>query len=418
MSFARLRLVSLAALLAVAAGPALPGDDHGHGRSLPDDPHLSVSGAVEAAAERLRLGQWNRQRAAVAASRRARGGAWLGDAPALAGTWHDYSSLNDHDYYEAELFVSLPLWRVGERKARRELAEQDAALARLEGEARLLAVAGDVRQALWQVLEARTRVTLLEQGEANARRYAEQMAQRVAGGDASQADLLQSRQLVLKLRSQVLEASALLVDQSRRWRLITGLDALPQEPAEQAAAIDGIRAEHPLLLQARARVDWLRAELQAQRKGGSQRPALQLGVKREDVDQLAPPLDSVGIGFAVPLGRGRDNAVTVEQTSQALLEAEVAAQALQRELKEELHDVRHQINIIERHMSDSGALLEIAQQVLAMEQLANRQGEITVIEVLRAGQGLAEARQRHAVLTLQRQALTARYNQVVGELPR
>ena len=188
------------------------------------------------------------------------------------------------------------------------------------------------------------------------------------------------------------------------------------DPARLHAAVLEHRAESAE--QARARVDWLRAELQAQRKGGSQRPALQLGVKREDFDQLAPPLDSVGIGFAVPLGRGRDNAVTVEQTSQALLEAEVAAQVLQRELKEELHDVRHQINIIERHMSDSGALLEIAQQVLAMEQLANRQGEITVIEVLRAGQGLAEARQRHAVLTLQRQALTARYNQAVGELPR
>lgn len=410
--------MSLVALLAMATGAALADAAHEGLGDLPHDSRLSLPQAVAAAAERQRLGQWRQQRAAVAEARRAQGGAWLGDAPSLGGNWYDYRSLASEDFYETELFVALPLWRAGERRARRELAAQDAALAQAQGRARLLVIAGDVRQALWQLLDARTRVALLAQGETTARQYADQMAQRLAAGDASRADLLQSNELVLELRSQVLDARAQLVDRSRRWRLITGLVTLPQEPVEQVSAIDGIRDEHPLQQQAMAQVALLRAELAAHRRSGSRRPTLQLGMRREDVDELAPPLDSVSIAFDVPLGRGRDNAVAVKQSEQALLEAEVALQALGRQLREELHDVRHQIGIVDGHLADSAELVEIARQVLDMQQLANEAGEIAVIEVLRAGLALSQARQRQAILTLQRQALTAQYNQVVGELPR
>lgn len=385
--------------------------------SVAVDSNLSLPASVTAATERLRLQDWTQQRQQVAQSRRELGAAWLGDAPRLGGSWRDYDWNSDNDLYEAELYLTMPLWRVGERKAVRAAAEKDATLAALQTQAQTLASAAQVRRAYWKLLDARTGIEFLQQLLAGAEHYAQQMTARFEAGDVARTELLQSRQQVFKFRSQILDAEAMLIDSSRRWRLVTGLDAMPADAVEQVSTVAAISEQHPLLQLAMAEVDLLRSEVEARRKTGSLRPEVSLSLKRETFDELAPPLDSIGIGIDIPLGRGKSNAVAVSRVQQRLLEAEVALQNLQRELEENLHEVRHQAHINERNLEDSQQLVEIAQQVYTMQKLANEQGEITVIEVLRAGQDLAEAQQRNTLLSLSRDALVARYNQAVGELP-
>jgi cobalt-zinc-cadmium efflux system outer membrane protein len=381
------------------------------------DDMLSLPASVTAATERLRLKDWTQQRQQVAQSRRELGAAWLGDAPRLGGSWRDYDWNNGSDLYEAELYLTMPLWRIGERKAIRAAAEKDTTLAALQTQARTLATAAEVRRAYWQLLDARTGVELLQRLLAGAERYAQQMTAQFEAGDVARTELLQSRQQVFEFRSQVLDAESMLIDSSRRWRLVTGLDAMPADAVEQASTIAVITEQHPLMQLAMAEVDLLRAEVEASRKTGSLRPEVSLSLKRENFDDLAPPLDSIGIGIDIPLGRGKSNAVAVSRVQQRLLEAEVALQLLQRELQENLHEVRHQAHVNESNLEDSQQLVEIAQQLYTMQKLANEQGEITVIEVLRAAQDLAEAQQRYTLLSLTRDALVARYNQAVGVLP-
>ena len=396
----------------------LRGSDSGvYMANVAKDSMLSLPASVTAATERLRLKDWTQQRQQVAQSRRELGAAWLGDAPRLGGSLRDYDWNNDSDLYEAELHLTMPLWRTGERKAMRSAAEKDATLAALQTQARTLATAAEVRRAYWQLLDVRTGVELLQQLLAGAERYAQQMTARFEAGDVARTELLQSRQQVFEFRSQVLDAESMLIDGSRRWRLVTGLDAMPADAVEQASTIAVITEQHPLIQLAMAEVDLLRAEVEARRKTGSLRPEVSLSLKREDFDDLAPPLDSIGIGIDIPLGRGKSNAVAVSRVQQRLLEAEVALQLLQRELQENLHEVRHQAHVNESNLEDSQQLVEIAQQVYTMQKLANEQGEITVIEVLRAAQDLAEAQQRYTLLSLTRDALVARYNQAVGVLP-
>jgi outer membrane protein TolC len=411
----RIRLLRVLGLLLIGLAH---GSDHGASMAnLPEDPDLSLPGAVSAATERLRLQDWTFQRQQVAESRRQHGAAWLGDAPSLGGSWRDYNWNNDSDFYEAELFLTLPLWHAGERKAIRVAAEKDAALALLQTRARTLTIAAEVRGALWQLLDARSRIELLRQLLAGAERYAGQMASRFEAGDVARTELLQSRQQVFDFRSQVLDAETQLIDSSRRWRLVTGLDAVPADALEQVSTIAVITEQHPLLQLAMAEVDLLRAELAANRHSGSLRPAFSVGLKRENFDEVAPPLDSIGIGFDIPLGRGKSNAIAVSRTQQRLLEAEVALQNLRRKLDEDLHEVHHQAHVNNSNLADSEILVEIAQQVYSMQKLANEQGEITVIEVLRAAQDLSRAQQRYTLLSLTRDALVARYNQAVGVLP-
>jgi cobalt-zinc-cadmium efflux system outer membrane protein len=372
---------------------------------------------VAAAGERLRLGDWARQREQVAESRRKLGAAWLGDVPSIGGTWRDYDWNNDSDFYEAELYLAMPLWHLGERKANRDVAEKDASLVPLQSQARALATAAQVREAYWQLLDSRTRIELLQQLLESAERYAQQMTMRMQAGDVARTDLLQSRQRVFDLRSRLLDAQTQLVDSSRYWRLITGLEVVPARAAEQLTPLDAITEQHPLLQLAAGEVDLLRTELAATRNSGSLRPAVMLNVKRENFDEQVPPVDSIGVGINIPLGRGKANGVAVARSEQALLEGEVAMQNLRRQLEEDLHEVRHQAHVNEANIADSKQLVDIAEQVYQMQQLANEQGEITVIEVLRAAQDLAEARQRFTLLTLTRDALVARHNQVLGVLP-
>ncbi len=388
-----------------------------HQASMPLDPTMTLGDALQAAAERLRLRDWREQRQSVADARSELGGAWLGDAPSIGGSWRDYDWIDNSDLYEAEVYLSMPLWRLGERRATRALAAKDTSLVPLQSHARQLASAADVRSAYWQFLDTSTRYELLQKLLQSSESYAEQLQVHFDAGDVAHIELLQSRQQVLEIRGRLLDARALVIDSSRRWRFVTGLNTIPAQGSESLAAIDVVDEKHPLLQLALAEVDLARSALDVIRNSGSQRPSVSLSLKRENLDDRLPPLDSFGIGIDIPLGRGRSHQIDVSRSEQRLLEAEVELQTLHRQLQEDLHEVRHQAHVNDANLKDSEALLAIAQQVYQSQQLANEQGETSVIEVLRAGQALAEAQQRHRLLVLTRAALVSQQNQVLGVLP-
>jgi outer membrane protein TolC len=409
-------LIAIVLLLLLSSAPAA-GEAEVYMISLAPNAALSLPQAVSAASERLRLQDWTAVRQQVAESRRELGAAWLGDTPSVGANWRDYEWFEDSKLYEGEIYLSLPLWLPGERKALSAAARDDAALVSLQRQARTLAAAAEVRQSYWQLRADRTRIELMQQLLAAAEHYVEQLTLRLQAGDIARGELLQSQQQVFDLRSRLLDAEARMIDSVRRWRLVTGLDTMPAEALEQQSAIGEITRQHPLLQLALAEVALLKSELAVNRNSGSIRPALSLSAKHELIDEQLPPLNSLGIGIDIPLGRGKANAVAVSRSQQRLLEAEVAMQNLQRKLEEDLHEVRHQTEVNASNLRDSQDLLDIAGDVYKMQQLAHKQGETSFVEVLRAGQQLARAQQRYALLSLTSQELIARYNQTVGVLP-
>ena len=393
------------------------GEGPAHLLNISADPDMTLADALLAATHRLRLRDWSEQRQSVADARLDLGDAWLGDAPSIGGSWRDYDWNNNSDLYEAEVYLLMPLWRLGERQATRAMAANDARLVPLQSLARQLESAAEVRAAYWRVLDSQTRYQLLQQVLQTSERYAEQVQLRLDAGDVARTELLQSQQQVLDFRGQLLDAKSQVIDSTRRWRFITGLNAIPAAGREQLAAIDAIDQQHPMLQLALAEVELTRSELDISRNSGSLRPSVSVNLKRENIDDRVPPLDSVGIGINIPLGRGKGHRVDVSRTEQRLLEAEVQLQTLHRQLQEDLHEIRHQAHVNEANLADSAALLEIAEQVYQSQELANQQGETSVIEVLRAAQALAEVHQRHSLLTLTRDALVSQQNQVLGVLP-
>ncbi len=416
--------LGMAVCLLLAASVAAYGDHvasahdgPAHLLNMSADPDLSLADALLAATQRLRLRDWSEQRQSVADAQLDLGNAWLADAPSLGGSWRDYNWNNNSDLYEAEVYLLMPLWRLGERKATRALAANDARLVPMQRLARQLQSAAEVRSAYWRVLDSQTRYQLLQQVLETSERYAEQVQVRLDAGDVARTEYLQSQQQVLDFRGQLLDAKSQVIDSARRWRFVTGLNTIPATGREQLAVIEVIDEQHPMLQLALAEVELTRSELDISRKSGSLRPSVALNLKRENIDDRVPPLDSVGIGINIPLGRGKGHWVDVSRTEQRLLEAEVQLQTLHRQLQEDLHEIRHQAHVNQANLADSAALLEIAEQVYQSQQLANQQGETSVIEVLRAAQALAEVRQRHSLLILTRDALVSQQNQVLGVLP-
>jgi outer membrane protein TolC len=400
--------------LGLLAPAALAQEDH-EGPAIAFDEQLTLHDLAQAARERHpdRGVLDARQRRASAEDDYS--GRWFPESSLLRGYHLSDRAFDDVGLYEDEIAVSLPLWMPGERKSRSNLAEALSS-STVSGEAEFnWRVSSELREALWKLVAARRQWELAGEQEANLAKVLEQAVIFEEAGEISKGDRLAVLQELATWKAETMSLEAQYQDAARTFRALTGAGSLPADFTEELSTMEKIREDHPALRMARDQMQELSAAVDAMRQGNNYRPSLQLFWRGQRPDQASSQLDSVGIGFEVPLGRSPSRGPEIALVNEALAQAEAHYLRQQRELGLQLHEAEHTLHTTELQLANSYELINAAEERRGLDQLALELGEISVQEWLRRLSGYKTIQRTHELLLLQKGAAIAAYNQAVGE---
>ncbi len=337
-------------------------------------------------------------------------GAWYGGPRAGTGT-------------ETEVGLSVPLWMPGQRGAARaaagadvEWAEANLAQARLE-------VAGQVREAAWEIA---TRQATQEQAQAKVAflaKLATDVERRVKAGDLARTDELAARADLLAAEAERDDAERGLHDSIARWKVLTGLDALPDADEienESHADVESLLAKAgtpPSLIAAEKAV--LRAEggLKAVRRSLGSPPELTVGAKDEADAPGVVGDRSLIVELKIPLGFGARRSLARAQAQTELDVAQAELSIARSRYAADLEAARLAIVLADRQLeSESRRAGLLAERVRLMQQ-AFSAGEIDLAELLLTTRYSAEADADRARRHAEHGLAHARLLQAIGMLP-
>ncbi len=314
--------------------------------------------------------------------------------------------------------VEMPLWLPGQRDSYRQLAQGLGAEASASHQLLAWQVAGEVRERAWAL-----RLAQSNRDQANTQLEAAQaleyeVKRRLEAGELANADWVLTRQETLARQAMLQEAQANLETAAQAWQAYTGLDRLPDSLEEQTAQNADFPASHPRLLSAAGRVEKNRAERARERIERRANPRLALSANHERSEYTASYDDSLELSIAIPLGSSRQAAPGLAMAEADLTEAEATQRLTQVELEREREQARLAID-----QTASAIKLAEARQALTAqgEHLAKRAfelGESDLATLLRARNLAADAALELERKRTEHQRAIARYNQILGVMPK
>jgi len=340
---------------------------------------------------------------------------WFPDSSLLRGYHLSDQAMDDTGMYEDEIAVSLPLWMPGERKSRARLAAAVTSSSASGAAEFNWRVSAEVRDGLGNLLMARRQWELAGEQEDNLAGVLEQAVIFEQAGEISRGDRLAVLQELATWKAETMTLEAAYQDAARTFRALTGASALPAQFTEELSAATEVPEDHPALRRAQDQMTEMSATLDALRQGNNFRPSVQLFWRGQRPDRASSQIDSVGIGFELPLGRSpsRDPEVALVNESLALAEAQYLRQ--KRELGLQLHEAEHTLHTTELQLANSFELMDAAEQRRTLDRLSLEVGELSMQEWLRRLSGYKTIQRTHEMLLLQKGAAIAAYNQAVGE---
>lgn len=405
----RLKPLLLFSALLASALPAV---------AIPPDPSndqvLNLATVVQAAVQRHPEYQTLAPADLEASALGGRARSLVSEQPSVSLHLQDDQADSDRGLREWEAGVALPLWRPGQRRAARSLADAAREAAALRRQALTLQVAGEVREAVWSLAITRNRERLAEQELATARELERQVEIMVRRGDVPRTDLLLAREETLQRQADNnvahLEAHHALM----AYQALTGMTSLPQALAEARASnkID----HNPLLVESQATAARALAEQALLREQAGGAPTLNIGGRSEQ-DGSGETRDSMGIGFSIPLGLKSQRGPAEASAALQLARAQAARDHQQRRLSLALTEAEESIAMSEETLVIAQARHALAAENLRLARRAYELGENPLGELLRV-QTRAFAAERDAVLReLERDRAIARFNQALGVTP-
>lgn len=374
---------------------------------------------------------------AEAAARQASAERWLAAPPSV-------SLAERSDRFDAntgrrtqEIELALPLWRWGQRSARRALAGAEGELAAAElAEARWL-LAGEVREAVWNAaLESHER-DFARQRLAVVERIGREVARHVEVGDMARADWLLVKGEQLAAQAALLSAERRADVAAQRYEVLTGFKAwtLPASPVannvatsvaneaeNNAANIDAALVTskplvHPRLQRAaaeRQRAMQVGADLNQNQNEALE---LSLGMERERERFGQPSSDTVRLGIKIPFGGSGWNRPAVAAVGAAQARAELQWAVIQRAIDVEQSNAR----AARRAAEDTLSLAEQRQQAADEHARLLRKGfalgETGLAALLRAESLLLDAEAGAAKQKLLLGQAQSRLEHSLGILP-
>ncbi len=343
---------------------------------------------------------------------------WIAGRPSLQVNYIDDRYLTDQGLMEMEYGLQLPLWRPGERHDAQRLGQQYDQELRAWRELLMLTIAGRLRTNLADLADADELVRVETQAVQDAQALLQLTEILFAAGEAAERDVMQARTALLDQQRQLLRAEAAVVDAEFEYVTLTGLRARPGVIAvEDPVEIGDIESSHPQLRFLQASIDVKQGQVEQTRLAARGNPTLILGNRRQRDFRMQNFVDSVSLSVNVPFGgRGYVDA-KVSSAMRDKTESEVAYQQTRRELTLALHEVEHELFVLERELvlGREQAALERRQWDMAL--VAFELGEIDMTQVVLSMQRARASARQVSMLEMRQARLHGELNQIVGVLP-
>lgn len=226
---------------------------------LPGQPTLYQ--LVQAAAERNPGAELADAQRGIGAALQQKADQPLAAAPTVNVKYQTDRLGSDLGYREWEGGVELPLWLPGQADAFAREAEQRQGLSDAMQVARLLEVAGEVRERLWSAALAHSDAEQAGSARDTAQELFNDVRRRVDAGELPRSDALLAEKELLQREDELQQARNRAGQAAALFTRYTGFDAVTDPDSEVPANADAIDPQHPLLNQLHGEVE--RARLRA-----------------------------------------------------------------------------------------------------------------------------------------------------------
>lgn len=346
-----------------------------------------------------------------------RGDSWVAGASNISVQYLDDVVADNIGYKQITAQLDVPLWNWNQRSAGQRLAEQAQLSADKHSSALTLQVAGLVRAALWDLALEKIRYQQDKQILEIAEKLLQKIQQRVELGDLPRSDFLLAKSDYLQKKSLLTQAEARVMHARKAYASLTGITRIPENFKERLSTETDISEQHPFLQAVTARIERKRAEVEWTKSQGSGQPVFQLGMQNERGQRGERSLQSAGAGISIPFGGRSFLDPQIAQVNVELNHAMAEREHLYRQLKKNLHEARHNLEVDEAELAIANEMKGIAEKHFKMTQLSFAAGEINLMDLLKI-QAMTNNAIRHAKEhEVQQQRNIAFYNQAVGVLP-
>lgn len=359
-------------------------------------------------------GSPGRQAAALARGRSA--DSFTPGPPSLGGGFAGDGINNARGGREAELSIATPLWLPGEGTASRRVADADVSRLTAQQLALRLAVAGEVREFLATVALAQVETAGAEARLRDARNLEADVARRVRGRDAAEAELLTARLDRLEAEIALGERQSALSSAKLAFRSLTGIEpdpaALNEPDPPQAVAVS-----HPRVAEA----DGTAAAAEASRRLTEiqTRESPEIGIIGRSSREIGSTQfgNRIGLQFRLPFSTDARNAPRQMAAQTDLTEATAAAANVRRQVELQTARARVELDTARQASVATRQRAAVYRQQRGLSEAAFRGGLASLGDVIRIRALATEAEIAQARAEIGVRLARSRVNQALGILP-
>ncbi|MBF6989571.1 TolC family protein [Cupriavidus sp. IK-TO18] len=387
-----------------------------YGQPAPADLHALFNTAWE----RSVAFQATEGRRLEAAASRVQADSLIAGPPTLGLLHRDDRWTEKRGLRESEVQLGVPVWMPGQRAARGDLADAQAAEAEAGTALARLNVAGEVRERVWQLVAAEGERDVVRRRVEIAASLRDDVRRRVTAGDLARTDLLLAQQDYLAAQGLLADSDARLVDARARLLQATGVSALPLRYVEAAAPVGDTGASnvgHPRLEAAQRAV--LRSERQVGYLRKSRRDPPEVGVMyRNDRAGGGMPSDqTIGLFVKIPFATDARNLPRETAAQTDLMTARAEFDRTERSVRSDVDAAQAALSLAEQQLKLTEERSATLSERAALLRKTFNAGEIGLPEVLRAQNQALEAEADLARQHARRGIAVANLNQALGVLP-
>ena len=346
----------------------------------------------------------------VAAQRRAARGPFVGP-PVVRGD----ILLGSSGFTEQEAGVSAAIRWPGEGRAQRLAADRSGTAVDATLDESRLTVAGEVRKAWWALAWARAVVAVERQQIGFAELELAQVRRLVGAGEQSRRDLLIAQGERGTAQARLSGAETELATALAAYEALVGPppDDFPTEMMARQREIEA----HPLIRAALARAAAAEARASASRYLSRPRIEASVGVRRERSDPRGDYDNALMLGVAVPLGRDLTAVSNADAVRAEAIRASAEAARVRTRLAADQAAAARRLALSGAAVIDAQVRRDALAEALVLTERGRREGEIGLVEYLRARQALAAAERDLATARVAAAAAVSSFNQAQGVLP-
>ncbi len=383
----------------------------------PSEAARVLQAAIEGAVTRNTGLQGAAARHALVAAKHYAASTFLPGAPTLGGAYVTDQAIRNRNARDAEISVSTPIWLPGEGAASVRAADAESARLDVEGERRLLEVAGEVREALAAVAAAEADQRAAEARLRDAQALEGDLGRQVRARNAAEAELLVASADRLEAESNLSEKTA-AVDAARiDFRTLTGLDpntAALHEPVPPAAQT---RPPDPRLTEARRAVDAAQANQRLAEIQSSDSPSIGLvGRRTRDIGGNVYD-NSVGFQVSIPLASGGRNRPRTAAAAVEYTDAVVALARLERDLSGTESRARVVLASAEAQRDLAAKRADVFNRQRSLFERSYAAGETSLADLIRARTLAFQADAARDRADVGARQARGRLNQALGLMP-